>query len=217
MNKNIFIVILSFTLVLAFSSCSTKVDTTGLTEGIHNIVPDTILTEMINMGMPINGGDNPPELIGTYNVSPFILDTSNIATDTSGKVFADFVVTFHDFNKRKLTVKIDYVNGPETGTGIGSFIVGKDNTFSVFCEIKATQLVIFKSEVVMVFTGTLKDDGIENFIYANFMVDNHGDDTGIWINNGEGRIIYDTDGFSERTDISKSTQKDLNMSSALSK
>ncbi len=204
-------------MIVAFSSCTKKVEDNGLTKDINAIVPDTILTEMMNMGMPINTGNTPPKLEGTYKVSTFVLDSSNVEGDYHGKVFSDFIVTFHDFNKRKLTVEIDYDNGPESGKGKGSFIVGKDNTFSVFLKVVATQLYLFKADALMVFTGTLKDNGIENFKYANFMLDNHGNENNLWIENGHGRIIYDSDGFSERTDISKSKQVNDNSVSALSK
>lgn len=218
MKKNLFIALSLLSVLFLISSCTKKVDENGLTKEINNIIPDDILTTMLGMGMPINGGNKPPELIGTYFVSPFVLDSSNVPDEVAGKLFADFVVTFYDFNPRKLTVKIDYDNGPETGTGVGSYIVGEDNQFSVFCEIKATQLVVFKAEATMIFTGTLTDNGIENFWYANFMVDNHGDEDGLWLENGQGRIIYDSDGFSERTDNAKEgVVNDNNYSSALSK
>ncbi|MBN2663864.1 MAG: hypothetical protein JXR68_09465 [Bacteroidales bacterium] len=218
MKKNRFIALALLSFLFVISSCTKKVDEYGLTKEINNIIPDEILTSMLDMGMPLNGGNEPPEIIGTYFVSPFILDSSNVPDDVSGKLFADFVVTFYDFNPRKLTVKIDYDNGIETGTGVGSFIVGEGNKFSVFCEIKATQLVLFKAEATMIFTGTLTDNGIEDFWYANFMVDNHGNEQGLWIENGEGRIIYDSDGFSERTDNAKAgVVYDDNYPSALSK
>lgn len=219
MNKKIILGFLSLFLVFAFSSCQTKIDELGLTRGIHKILPDTIYQNMISMGMPVNVGDEPPELEGTYNVSTFVLDSSDVPEDYSGKVFSDFVITFYDFNPRKLTVKITYENGPESGEGIGSYIVGKDNKFSVFCEIKARQLVLYRAEAIFVLTGTIVDGGIEDFYYANFMVDNHGNKLGLWLENGQGRIIYDEDGFSERTDISKSTPVDTDSKaiSALSK
>ena len=208
-------VIVALFATLMITSCTKKVDENGLTKEINKIIPEDVLTEMLGMGMPINGGNKPPELVGTYNVQPFILDTSNVDTDTPGDSFADFVVTFYDFNPRKLTVKIDYVNGPETGEGVGSFIVGEDDKFSVFCEIKATQLAIFKATATMIFTGTLTENGIEDFYYANFMIDNKGNDE-IWLENGQGRLIYDSDGFSERTDVTKSHNDSDDRASALS-
>lgn len=218
MNKNIFKTIISLILILGLAGCTTKVDENGLSKNITKILPDSVYTKMMNMGMPINGGNQPPELEGTYNVSPFILDSSDVEGDYRGKSFSDFVVTFHNFNSRKLTVEIDYVNGPETGTGVGSYIVGHDNKFSVFCEIKATQLLIFHANAIFVLTGTLTNDGIDDFYYANFMLDNHGNEEGLWIDNGSGRIIYDSDGFSERTDIlTKAKPSENKYKSALSK
>jgi len=219
MNKKIVLGFLSLLLVFAFSSCTPKINDDGLTNQINKIVPEDILNNMVSMGMPINGGGEPPELEGTYNVSTFVLDSSNVPDDYSGKVFADFKITFYNFNPRKLTVKITYENGQESGEGIGSYIVGTDNKFSVFCEIKARQLVFYKADAIFVLTGTIVDGGIEDFYYANFMVDNHGNKLDLWIENGQGRIIYDEDGFSEKTDNAKSTPVDTDSQavSALSK
>ncbi|MEA3452722.1 MAG: hypothetical protein U9Q83_12585 [Bacteroidota bacterium] len=219
MNNKKIIGLLSLLVIFAFASCAPKINQDGLTDKINKILPESILNDMVSMGMPINGGGEPPELEGTYNVSTFVLDSSNIPSDSPGKTFSDFVITFHSFNPRLLTVKITYENGPESGEGIGSYVVGKDNQFTVFCEIKARQFWIYRADAIFVLTGTIVDGGIENFYYANFMVDDHGDKLELWIENGQGRIIYDEDGFSERTDVAKSTPVDVDSKavSALSK
>lgn len=213
--KKINLVLVAVVVMVAFmSSCTKKVDENGLTKEINKIVPDSILTNMMNQGFPINGGNEPPEIEGTYIAAPFVLVSSSVPDDPEEHTFSDFEVTIKKFNKRKLTAEIDYVNGPETGTGLASFIVGEGNKFSMFCEIKSTQLVVFKSEGIIVITGTLTENGIEDFYVANFMVDNHGntvpfgiidDDLGVWIPNGTGRVVKDDDGFSEKTSGAKST------------
>ena len=177
---------------------------------------------MINQGMPINGGNKPPTIEGTYIATPFELVSTTVPDDPEEHVFSDFIVTFKNFNARKLTLELDYENGPETGTGLASFVVGEDNKFSMFCEIKSTQLLLFKAEAIMVISGTLTENGIEDFYLANFMIDNHGntvpfgiidDDLGVWIPNGTGRVIYDSDGIAEKTGATKSISVDKNSSS----
>jgi len=195
------------------TSCQKKVQENGLTKEINKIVPDSVLANMMTQGMPINTGNEPPNIEGTYIATPFILESSTVPDDPEEHTFSDFIITFKNFNSRKLTVEIDYENGPETGTGLASFVVGEGNSFSMFCEIKSTQLLIFKAEAIMVITGTMTDTGIENFYVANFMVDNHGntvpfglldgEDFAVWIPNGTGRIVLDSDGFSEKSNGAK--------------
>jgi len=199
-------------LLVFLAGCTKKIDENGLTRAINKIVPDSVLMAMIDQGMPINGGNEPPEIEGTYIATPFELVSSSVPDDPEEHLFPDFIVTFKNFNKRKLTLELDYENGPETGTGLASLIVGEGNKFSMFCEIKSTQFLVFKAEAIMVLSGTLTETGIENFYLANFMVDNHGntvplgiidEDLGVWIPNNTGRVIYDSDGFTELSNGAK--------------
>ncbi len=203
-------------LMITFASCTKKVDSNGLTKDITDFVPDSILTSMVDQGMPIQGGNEPPNIEGTYTATPFDLVSSTVPDDPESHTFSDFIVTFKNFNKHKLTIELDYENGPETGTGMGSFIVGDGDKFTVFVEVKSTQLYIFKSVATLVITGTFTDDGIKDLYVANFMLDNKGNEGGLWIPNGTGRVVYDSDGFSEKTGNAKSSHLVDNGTSTLS-
>ena len=97
--KKINLILAVVVLMAAFiSSCTKKVDENGLTKQINKIVPDSILTNMMNQGMPINGGNEPPEIEGTFVVTPFILESSTVPDDPEEYTFADFTVTFKNFN-----------------------------------------------------------------------------------------------------------------------
>lgn len=203
-----FIVILAFSVV--FIGCKkdkkeepSKVQENGLTAEINNLVPDSILNVMITLGMPVNGGGTPPDIAATYLASPFILKESNVPGDYPGFTFADYRVTFYEQNSDNLTIKMNYLNGPESGTGLGGYIVGSNNSFTVFAEVNSTYSG-YESRLVQVISGTLTSTGIDDFFYANFMIDNYGNPGGVWIGNGEGRVIYDSDGFSEKVTVSKS-------------
>lgn len=174
-----------------------RVDELGLTKEIRDLVPIEILDEMIDLGMPINGGENPPSVEGTYFASPFILESSNRPSDYKGQSFADFEVTFYGQDNDKLEIMADYKNGPETGVGVGSFIVGNECEFSVFLDIEG-MISGYTASFVFVLSGKLVSDGIVDLYYANFMVNDNGDPGGVFIENGEGRVIYDQDGFSEK-------------------
>jgi hypothetical protein len=201
MKKTFFLVFLTFAVV--FFGCKKKLDDNGLTHEINEFIPDSVINTMISLGLPINTGNTPDELEGTYLVTPFILSNSNVPGDNSGYQFMDLEVTLYDFNRRDLTIKVDYVNGPESGTGLGSFIVGENEKFSVFANFETTAYDSDAS-MAMVFSGKLDENGITDFYFANFMLDNYGNEFGYWIGNGQGRVVYDSDGFSERTDGAKS-------------
>lgn len=175
----------------------------GLTADINKLVPQSIIDEMESIGMPIFTGNRPPNLgLSTgksYKASPFILKSSNRSGDTPGYTFADYYVNFHEQNNSDLTVKINYKNGGEEGSGLGAFIVGKDSEFTVFAEVNSTYMS-YSAKMVHVISGTVTTTGIKDLYFANFMVDNYGNVGKVWIENEEGRVIYDTDGTSEIVD-----------------
>lgn len=191
----------------AFVGCENEepepmVDPNGLTRAINELVPEYILDEMKYLGMPINGGANPPNIEGTFLASPFILVNSNRPDDYVGQLFADYEVTFYEQDDKRLEVMVDYIssNGfeTETGSGIGSYVVGEKNQFSVFLEINSMHNNGAEAKFIHVISGVITDKGIEDLYFANFMIDDYGDLTGVWIEEGEGRVIYDSDGFSEK-------------------
>lgn len=202
--KNYFTLFIICISAITFSNCKKdkippkvepKVDSEGLTQEIRNLVPDSILNTMRGMGMTINGGENPPVINGTYYAAPFKLESSNRPNDYAGMSFADYEVTFQEQDNNKLSVKVDYINGPESGNALGSYIVGTDCKFSVFVEINSTNAGT-TAKMIHVISGTFVENGIEDLQFANFMADNHGNAGNIWIENGQGRVIIDEDEFS---------------------
>ena len=172
----------------------------GLTEDIYNIIPDDILEKFIELGIEINGGNNPPNVEGTYLISPLILVKSNFSDSYyPGYKFADMQLTFSRQDNTKLTVVCDYINGTQIGSGLGSFITGNGNKFSVFTEVSGTfSGYPFKS--VEIYSGEITSSGIKNY-YSAIMITQEAPGT---IKRGQGRLIYDSDGFSERTTQNKS-------------
>lgn len=204
MKKLYYLAPLILLLFALFSSCeqeeemTPRLDENGLTRDITDLVPQYILDEMERLGMPINSGGNPPNIEDTYFATPFILENSNRPGENPGLRFADYKVTFSGQDNSALTIMVDYQNGPESGTGLGSFIVGNDCKFSVFVELNSIHSGGSNAKSIQVISGNLVNNGIEDFYVANFMVDDFGDPQNVWIENGEGRIIADQDRFSEK-------------------
>ncbi len=138
--KKCLILFMSIPLFLVFmASCSkksadptTRVEDNGLTREINNLVPPSLLAIIDSLGMPIHKGDNPPSIGGSYLCKPFKIINSNRPGDAIGSIYSDYYVKFSKQNNDELTVSMDYLNGPENGTGLGGFIVGDNGNFSVF-------------------------------------------------------------------------------------
>lgn len=212
--------ILFLALMLSFSSCKKDDPETEFSEEIQNLVPDSLLQSIRDLGMPINEGLTPPNIENIYLASPLVLVSSNINGDTPGKVFLDFKVEFSDQNSDDLTVKVSYVNGSEEGTGLGSLVSGSGNDFSVFVKMTATSHES-DADLLLIISGTKANAGIKDLYYSIFMLNDYGDLSGYWIENGEGRILYDYDGDSpiieSLTSINKENSESIrSISSAMS-
>lgn len=174
---------------------ASRVEENGLTREINEIVPDTLLARMIEMGMQIHRGPEPPSIEGVFHISPLMLLESNVPGDPSTHQFPDYHLQFTDQDNHALTVTTDYVHGPSTGVGLGTFIVGSEDAFSVFANITLVHQAD-TARVLEVYSGTMTAEGIEDFYVANFMLDNGGHRQ--FIPNGTGRVAFDEDGFSPR-------------------
>lgn len=167
----------------------------GSINSITDFVGEEILDEMIDLGLGINPGDNPPNIEGKYLMSPSILESSNISYDIPGSTFNDLLM---EFSKQK-GLNIHY-KGEQTKTssvGKGSFISGDGDLFSVFLNVITVKENQPKEmEQIFIFSGRVAPEGIYDMQVALFMIENNGN-SGV-IANGEGRIFVDGDGFTER-------------------
>jgi len=217
--KKLSILLLTVPLILIFIfSCSSDsnptspVEENGLTREINEMVPDSLFDVLDSLGMPIYRGGNPPNVEASYLCKPFKLINSNRDNDNIGSIYADYYVKFSEQNNEKLTISMDYENGPEVGTGIGGFIVGDDGSFSVFS--KLTVVVYSDTAYILnLISGKLVDNGIQDYYLALLMLDNQGNPNGYYINNGDGRVFKDDDGLADKIDgfaqLSKETVKEL--------
>ena len=116
-----------------------------------------------------------------------------------GYEFIDIIVTFSDWEKGSsdITIQIEEV-GKSLGTAMGSYISGVGNDFTVYVLIDVTDEKDHTYTTTQVFSGTWTEDGIKDLQLSIFMVDDKGDPNDEYIENGEGRLIEDGDGFSEK-------------------
>jgi hypothetical protein len=177
----------------------------GLTHDINNYVPQSIIDQMIALGMPIYTGKTPPNIEGIYLVTPNILIGTNVPNDVqTGTKFADMRVQFSQQDNSKLTVNVAWVQSTSSGVSTNSWVVGSGNTFTVFVSVANRDSDGRTALSVESYSGTIDASGIINMFNAYFMIDNNGN--GYYIPNGTGRVLYDSDSFSERVSSLRSLQ-----------
>ena len=202
-----YILVIAFAAIIWVSACKNDdgdpvpvkktVNDDGLTDDITNLVPAVVLDSIKGLEMTINGGNNPPDITNNYQADPFILKNSNIPDDFIGVRESDYLVEFSNLDLINLTVDIKYLNGAERGTGVGGFIVGDGSKFSVFTEVNSV-IGNDTADFVHVISGELNNDGIKDFFFANFMIDDRGDPNDVFIELGQGRVLWDRDSLAEK-------------------
>lgn len=188
-----------------------ELEDNGLTEAINEILPDTLLQKIEGMGMPIHRGGTPPLLTDndaeqiTFLRSPTILHQSTISSEEPGKKFSNLELTLANQNEENRTIKLLSEQTDSEGDGIGAYIVGDDKYFSVFARVAEERKSSgTTAQVIRIFSGKRVDGGVKDLYGAIFMIDNNGDEKSL--KNGEGRILYDEDGFSEEITPSKQSK-----------
>ncbi len=165
----------------------------------QDFIPDEILAQIRENGQPIYEGLNPPDVEGRYLMSPNTLVSSNFNDSSQpGRVFGDNIITFSEFDSKSLTMEVDLEQGRTTGTGLGSFISGEGDNFTIYVRIDRSYESGHTTLEARVFSGTIRENGILDLYTSLFMVNDGGDPDNELIGNGEGRLFRDRDGFSER-------------------
>lgn len=210
---------------LIFIACSKKETTTTNSEGdsfkgelndVKALYNEDIVAALDSLGFTFNLGDNPPQLEGAYEVKPFILENSNIPTDSIGNIFYDQVITLSNQDNTNLTIDIQILGERQLTLGSGSFISGDGNKFSVYSltETQTDSSVVVETTVSI--SGIITDDGISYLQYAGLMLDDKGDPDTLYIENNQGRLIIDSDFISPKTTSSSSSSKNSSITNAKS-
>lgn len=161
--------------------------------------------------IPVNPGDNPPNVEEIYISSPSILAYSTDKGYNPGHKFADLYFEFYDQNMKTRRIKFrSYQKGSDStadGKGDGlrfkAYVTGfKKEYFSVIL-ITETKSDYWDSSVwsksIEIFSGRKTEKGIENLENCFLMVEKGPDPYGHIVPVGTYRKFYDGDGFSELT------------------
>jgi len=195
-NLRIFTVLAFVVSLFIFAGCG-KDKSDGLTNDIRDLIPADILKGIKDLGMPIYGGNTPPDVTGTFLSSPHTLKASNFNDGYSpGNVFGDSKITLSEQDNKNLTLIVSESQGGVTGTGTGGFIVGSGKKFTIFVGIDEVSGSGHQYKSARLFSGTISEEGIIDFHSIIVMIDNN-NGTNL-MSNGEARLIYDSDGLAER-------------------
>lgn len=205
--KTNFLRIVALTAILAFASCSKEEDSAdmgfdGSLTSIEDFYTPELVRALDSLGFEMNLGNKPPKIEGTYHVKPMLLKSSSVPGDIVGSQFNNYEVTFSNQDNGKLTIDYFGDQGVEIDEGYGSFISGENDKFSVFL-ITTSDIGSYTADSAISLSGRIVEGGIENIQMAFVMLDNKDNEGGVFIGNNTGRIVYDSDYFSEKVENTK--------------
>lgn len=222
------LLIIALSLVAFLDSCdkcecaTPENETTGFSNEIQNIVPQSIINDLRKNGMEIHEGKIPPNIAGAYLVSPLILTKPFDDSDYEiGKEFTSEKYKFYNFSKNNQALSVDYttVTGTSYGTGLGAFVSGNGNYFTIFSELDGVSERDGKTittKQIRTISGELTPNGIKNTQLSLTMKSKSGDpDDKYLIKVGQSRIFKDGDALSE--EISNFREKVQSADVSLSK
>lgn len=173
-----------------------------LSPEIKNILADSLVLQLEELGFKIHKGNQPPQVEGTYLASPLELMASYGFNDVDpGRLFNDY--WFHIYEQNGDKAKIDYVGAglSDQAIGNGSFISGNDNKFTLFSEFQAVYNDQMDYTAVSILTGEISEHGITDFQFAFVLTSKEGDENNlIFIPEGGIRTFFDNDFLAETTD-----------------
>lgn len=179
----------------------------GSIEDIKNWANPEIVDAVKNLGFTIHEGNNPPNIEGDYEISPRILEATNIQGDYQiGSIFYKINISFS--NQDNTTLTVNFIGKELDNSGNvyatqlvdnyleNSYIIGNGNKFTSFFKVTVNRNDK-TAQVLNVFSGEITENGISSIQNGVIMLENFDQDS-YFIQNNTGRIFKDSDGMAER-------------------
>ncbi len=168
-----------------------------LTKKIADIIPAQYQDTLTKLGIIINKDINPPSLSGgAYIYTPMMLFKSNRKEDPANLRFLDSRVKFFDQDADN-NIKFIGKNLLNTAdTSIVTAISGSGSQFTVYGKVKSVNGA--NSAIFAIVMSGSKDGNVLKDIRMGLInIDNSKGGTGVFIKQGEARVVFDTDKISE--------------------
>jgi hypothetical protein len=165
-----------------------------LSANILSIAPQSVIDDLRLRGMNINEGNTPPALSGFFESKPHVLLSPYGPGDSFavGTEFTSIRYRFYDQNGNTQTISLDKKSsdGTNTETGIGAFLAGNGNKFTLFAKTSGiSDGITYKSLTII--SGEILSTGIKDFQESVVLTEKGLDPTNKLIAVGQGRIIRD--------------------------
>jgi len=168
-------------------------------------IPQEYLSKM-SAYMPIYSGNTPPNIEGTYNLSPdlMVYNSNPNSSYKPGDLFYDCVTKYSNQNMTQNTATYqeeNVYNGTVSSRSdpAEARILGKGNNFTAFTIVETTiESENSWTKMATIVSGTMTSEGIKDYYYGILMLDKR-DPNNKRMKIGDFRIFKDGDGLSVPT------------------
>ncbi len=188
---------------ISFPEIAGEVGFTGDRSQIEEFfdIDPNLFDAFLELDLNVFEGSNPPLLNGSYLISPFTLFGSNIPDEgfPIGEIFSDLNFTISNQDTFENTLNYLEVSSGSPSQSFASLISGSGNNFTMFLRTQSQSqgdqgnVVNFINGIAI--SGSITDDGINNFQYIFVVTQKSNDTNNEFIEAGEGRLFIDGDGL----------------------
>ncbi len=205
--KSFKILLLSLILVTSFACDKDDDSNTDLDDGddiqqlVENFVTPDLIATLKQLGFTFRDGKEQPDISGAFKFKVHKLKATNIEGDFAvGTNFFTTTLMFSDLNGENRTFGFSGTEGDVSSYNnvVATFYSGTGNNFSAYAKFTVTNGENESAIALLAISGTITENGIENAEDAIIMLDNKGNPTDSFIENGTGRLFVDEDGTAMR-------------------
>lgn len=207
MKKNIYYFVMGVFALLGTVSCSKSESEESakyqnLPQEVKSIISDKILRKLEASGMVIHTGTTPPNIEGTFDITPFELAFTDVPDNQYVVGYQITGYTYRFYDQQGVKIKTDYENlnllSNDKAIGKGTIISGSENKFTAYMTFEGEDSAIGASyKQLAVISGEITAQGIKNFKYAFYLLEKN-DPLDTLMPVGGTRIWFDSDNMSER-------------------
>jgi hypothetical protein len=184
--------------LLVSAACGGEEMDQGLPDGVRNVLSEEDIQRLENLGLDIHRGSAPPSIEGRYFTDSRQLVASSFDDSFSpGHRFVNATYEFSDQVGSELVIELQE-GSVSMGEGVGGFISGQDQSFSVFAIIDNVTRGV-ENRTIEIYSGRLVADGIADYQIGLYMDAKEGDeDNRVLIPEQTGRLVHEADQLAER-------------------
>lgn len=163
---------------------------------VNDFLDPEDIEKLEDAGMTIYTGDNPPNVEGTYDLDSLVISYDEIGME--GYPLAYYWIKYYDQTDDG-KIKLDYESpdAGDVGSGIGAFIAGDGNCYSVFVNAEGDSFGCHY-KMPSIHSGCKNSSGIADFQWGLIMKEKSGENCDYLMPEGAVRIVDETDGMASK-------------------